>query len=274
MAATLNLNYLPAEATERATERVADDINLETLITNNSVVPALRQAGYSYVDMSLSSDDFSISSLTSGQSPIFGIEAFAVALAKMTPLSRPVVENLIEGNIRRAQILRKLEELKTLNRPASPIFVYAHLLIPHHPYIFDRSGNKPPWTDRVMQMRPERELYLDQVRFANAKIREVVDALLTGDGPPPIVIVQGDHGADPMGSSEEANRRLRMGILNAYYVPDAIRTRLYDSITPVNTFRLVLDYLGADLPLLKDRRYFSTSANFRELIAFDLPPER
>ncbi len=259
MAATLNLNYLPTEVAESGAERVPDDLTLETLIADSSVVRALRRAGYSYVDMSIARDEY--------------IEPFATALAKTTLLSRPIVENLIEGNIRRVHVLRKLEELKTLRHPEGPVFVYAHLLIPHHPYIFDRDGNSPPWIDRVMQMRPEQELYLDQVRFANAKIREVVDALLSKDGPPPIVIVQGDHGTGPFVSSAEANRRLRMGILNAYYVPDTIRPRLYDSITPVNTFRLILNELGADLPLLKDRRYFSTAADFRGLIAFDLPAE-
>jgi hypothetical protein len=48
-------------------------------------------------------------------------------------------------------------------------------------------------------------------------------------------------------------------ILAAYRVPDDIRKSLYPSITPVNSFRIVLSALfGEDLPKLPDRSYYST----------------
>jgi hypothetical protein len=50
--------------------------------------------------------------------------------------------------------------------------------------------------------------------------------------------------------------REKMGILNAYYLPGITDSHLYESITPVNSFRLVLDhYFGAGLGLLPDRNY-------------------
>lgn len=53
----------------------------------------------------------------------------------------------------------------------------------------------------------------------------------------------------------------RMGILNAYLVPDTVRSSLYPEISPVNTFRLILNYLTeADHELLADRSFFSWSA--------------
>jgi hypothetical protein len=51
----------------------------------------------------------------------------------------------------------------------------------------------------------------------------------------------------------------RTAILNAYLLPENDNAMLYAEITPVNTFRIVLDqYFGVDLPLLDDRIYFST----------------
>jgi hypothetical protein len=51
-----------------------------------------------------------------------------------------------------------------------------------------------------------------------------------------------------------------MSILNAYYFPDRDYGHLYDSITPVNTFRIILSqYFGADFGLLKDEAFFSTA---------------
>ena len=51
----------------------------------------------------------------------------------------------------------------------------------------------------------------------------------------------------------------RFGILNAYYVPDQAYQRLYPSITPVNSFRVILSqFLGASFDLLEYESYYST----------------
>ena len=50
----------------------------------------------------------------------------------------------------------------------------------------------------------------------------------------------------------------RMSILNAYYVPSACREHLYDTISPVNTFRVLLRSLfDEQLECLPDRVLFS-----------------
>ena len=54
---------------------------------------------------------------------------------------------------------------------------------------------------------------------------------------------------------EASNVTECMTILNACHVPEAIRSKLYERITPVNTFRLVFNhYLGTDQELLADLR--------------------
>lgn len=48
-----------------------------------------------------------------------------------------------------------------------------------------------------------------------------------------------------------------MGIFNAYYLPNISEDLLYDSITPVNTFRFIFKhYFNANYDLLDDRIYF------------------
>jgi hypothetical protein len=55
----------------------------------------------------------------------------------------------------------------------------------------------------------------------------------------------------------ELGRKLR--ILNAYYLPGDPTTEPYPTITPVNTFRVILNgYFGGSLPLLPDRTYVFT----------------
>ena len=52
-----------------------------------------------------------------------------------------------------------------------------------------------------------------------------------------------------------------MSILNAYYFPGRRYEALYDRISPVNSFRVVLNtFFAANLELLPDRSFFSTWA--------------
>jgi hypothetical protein len=50
--------------------------------------------------------------------------------------------------------------------------------------------------------------------------------------------------------------KLLFPILNAYYFPGIGKEKLYTTITPVNSFRLLLNlYFDAQLPLLPDDSY-------------------
>ena len=50
-----------------------------------------------------------------------------------------------------------------------------------------------------------------------------------------------------------------MSNLMAYEVPDAARAKLYPSITPVNSLRIILStQFGANLPNLEDESWYST----------------
>jgi hypothetical protein len=59
--------------------------------------------------------------------------------------------------------------------------------------------------------------------------------------------------------SEDAMREAT-AILNAYYLPGVDNDVLYDEISPVNTFRLILnEYFDAGLELLPDRTFFMST---------------
>ena len=113
-----------------------------------------------------------------------------------------------------------------------------------------------PWADK--------KAYVEQLQYVNNKIIEVIDSIKAKNSSDEfIIILQSDHGPASLGTEEMLTPsndliKERMRILNAYYVPDTIKKQLYQNITPVNSFRLILsEVIGLDLPLLKDQNFFT-----------------
>ncbi len=151
-------------------------------------------------------------------------------------------------------------QLARLRDEPGPKFVFAHVLLPHSPYVFRADGRRVTGPEAASE--PESHLYAGQLAYTDSRIKETVEHLLAGSpDDQPIIIVQGDEGPyarkDIDWSGREAEYlQVRFGILNAMYLPDADPGTVQSSITSVNTFRLVLShYFGADLPLLPDRSF-------------------
>jgi hypothetical protein len=159
-------------------------------------------------------------------------------------------EDATYGIISHNRILYVLDTLKNLpGSVRSPKFVFAHLSIPHPPFVFSPNGE-------LVTARAENatsvEGYRNSVTFISQEILQVVDRLIASSKTPPVIVIQGDHGA-PL----YHNPLQRMAILNAYYLPGS-ETALYPSISPINTFRIIFNsYFGQDYPLLKDVSWYS-----------------
>jgi hypothetical protein len=76
------------------------------------------------------------------------------------------------------------------------------------------------------------------------------------------VILQGDHGPGlhlDWNDPEATDTNERTAILNAYRVPGLDDRRLWPTITPVNSFRVLFNELfGASYAVLPDRSYYSS----------------
>lgn len=134
-------------------------------------------------------------------------------------------------------------------RHVKPVFVYGHFMLPHDPYFYDSTGRltpEPTWYNQFSV----KEGYLPQLKYTNTLIKELVRHLLQPAKRPRIIIIQGDHGFRGM---PDNMKDLEFNNLNAIYFPDKQYNQLYDSISSVNTFRVILQkYFNAPLPLLKD----------------------
>jgi hypothetical protein len=158
---------------------------------------------------------------------------------------------------RRAIIFSALKNLKHISSTPGSKFVFAHLVIPHGTYIFGPNG-EPVNAEGVKS-------YLDQVTFINREILDVIDTVLSTSETPPVIIIQGDHG--PREFLDNNDDKLK--ILNAYYLPSVASSVVYPSITPINTFRIILNsYFSQNLSLLDDKSYYSEE----NTIDFNLVP--
>jgi hypothetical protein len=171
-------------------------------------------------------------------------------------------------------VFRKLPEIPQLE---APTFTFAHIVSPHPPFIFGKDGEdvspreKPYFLTDGELFRGwygDRETYIkgyhDQAAFLTAQVERVIDTILATSTQPPVIILQSDHGSGlglSTDSLEKTDLEERMSILNAYYLPEKGSDALYQSISPVNSFRVVFNtYFGAGLDLLPDRSYYSTWA--------------
>jgi hypothetical protein len=185
-------------------------------------------------------------------------------------LSDYTVSNLNDADnrdARRMRVLSALDKLKSIPDKPGHKFTFAHLVIPHPPYSFGSNGEAISFNDGA-PIEEREKAYTNQVLFINQEILKVVDVILRKSKTRPVIVIQGDHGPLPdlAFSGQE-----KMPILNAYYLPGAqAQKKLYPTITPVNTFRVILNfYFGQDLPLLKDVSYYAPKGNHD---AFEIIP--
>jgi len=165
---------------------------------------------------------------------------------------------------RRMRVLSLLDSLKSMPLKDGNYFVFAHFVVPHPPYSFGPNGEWLAINTRKASYKQISHAYINQIIFINGQILQVVDAIISRSKTPPVIVIQGDHGPPPDLTN---SAQVRMPILNAYYLPglDA-KQALYPSISPVNTFRVILDqYFGMDLPLLEDKSYFAPNSNHEKI---------
>lgn len=283
MFASLNMEYLDVHADTiplGSSVNQVDTLTMHEYLRHNKVRQFLAERGYQMVSFDtgywwLDIDDADVYIIGS-DNPLekyqhnFDISAFEEMFLRTTILRVPVelLPLLTRGgaaNIRTANQLHyeitsfALDQLEQTPRIPGKKFVYFHLVAPHAPFVFDAQGNFVDYDQRSGDIPG----YPDEVAFLNKRISSLVRAIIDAEETPPIIILQSDHGWDP---------RDRMKILSAYYLPGGGDALLYPSITPVNTFRLVLShYFGADLPLLEDASFFSIGHPYPELGLESLP---
>ena len=268
LASSLNASYLDC-LTERVSAEESDWGAIFDALADHQVGRFLQRNGYRYIHLGSWWDGTAKSPFADGNFSYEGRRGFAQLLYSTT-LARPFGEYVGLSDTEREsdykRVLFQLSTLRGLRDAPGPKFVFAHLLLPHEPYIFDSAGRFQGPAEE--QRRGRRGAYVEQLRFTNRSISGMLDVLLAGpDEADPIIVVQADEGPHPLrydiegaaydwssAPAAEINQTLR--ILNALYLPGIADHGLSQTVTPVNTFRRIFDlYLGTQLGLLPDETY-------------------
>jgi len=254
-----------------------DQTELADLIGKNNVVETLKPLGYRFVTFATGFDPTEHPHADLYLSPHPFSTGFERMLIDLSPLRViwPGHRGSKPATLARERIVYLLEHLADIARNPQPTFTLAHMLCPHPPFIFGENGEDVSLrfvrydiqgggriAGRFEFPDEFRHAYRAQVAFVTREIEKTIDRILAASPEPPIIIVQSDHGSELYLDRESVSHTdltERMTILNAYYFPGSQYDDLYQSISPVNSFRVVLNtYFGASLELLPDRSYFST----------------
>lgn len=283
IAATLSMDYLDPALQRAQAEGIPWGIEVSRLIRDNPVFAFLRELGYRSVALETGFrvtelEDADIFLRPPGQKvSLFNPEYVFLDSTPLRPFlyPRPFVSTApfrpgFNAHRRRINSLLDTLENDVPDLPG-PKFVFAHLVTPHPPFVFQSDGSpvppsvvySPKDADHFPASREVyRKAYRQQVEYLNSRLPQVIAGILEQSSTPPVIILQSDHGPGlrlKWDAPAESDLLERTAILNALYLPGIEGARLYPSISPVNTFRLVIsEYFGAQCPLLPDRSYFTS----------------
>lgn len=283
LASTFYMDYL---------DLLADEPNIKggslqplfVMLDDHRVARFLKMQGYRFLQFGSWWDGTHRASIADENHP-YGFSEFNTAYLKRTILrplfhvlpDTPLTMRLDWDNAQCQRVARQVEQIKDIGAGPDhgPVYVFAHILVPHGPYVFTPDGRC--LTQAEANERGMFQGYVDQIAYADTIIREVVLALQARDRPPPVILIQADEGpipqrdySIPWDESPTEEIRIKLGIINTFYFPDGDYRFLYPEITPVNSYRALFNtYFGTSFPLLPDRVFvfptLAQSFDFRDV---------
>ena len=260
LASSLNFDYLEA-LSDRFVTGSQDRTGLDELIHHSAVRESLEKAGYRTVAFATGflateirdADHFLSPEHSWGTLNEFESLLMETTMARLLQDSNRFGMQNTGSELFRERTLFALDQLDDVARMPGPKFVFVHLVVPHPPYVFGPTGGPvEPAEAGTTKTQEGARHYRDQAIYISSRMAEVIPQMIANSSTPPIIVIQGDHGPTVASSP-----RSRMSILNAYFLPGA-KVSIDSTITPVNTFRLILNrYFGQGLELLEDVSLYS-----------------
>lgn len=259
---TMNMRYINYFADQLGKES-KNYLPVRELLFNSEVIQNFKSLGYKIVIFNsgwVSPDEFKNVDVSLCKDERL-VDSVLLDTVTSTSMIGYFVERGSEQQIR-DRILCTFSELPTVKDDyEEPVFVFAHILVPHAPYVFGPNGEAiVPGTPLYSEKWDEKLAYVDQLKFTNKETQAMIEKLLENKDEEPIIIIESDHGTgfiDWKNPTDEMLRQ-RFSNFNTYYFPSDAKNQLYEGITPVNSFRVIFNaYFNGNYPLLEDKAYWS-----------------
>lgn len=241
------------------------------MLVNNRMFDFLKEIGYSTVSFSTGCDFTELNNADHYLSGVFTANGFVNELLNSTPL---VSLEKFSFSIHSAHYKRlnyTFDKLAETAKMPSPHIVFAHILCPHTPYVFNENGGftgrSGPFrlNESYIESSEQKAKYIAQLKYVDKRITEAVDGILANSKEKPIIIIQADHGIrwNFKRSAGTSRNDCRFAILNALYLPGFDYSRLDNNITPVNTFRFIFNhYFKTEFEILENKNFRSGLPHF------------
>lgn len=171
-------------------------------------------------------------------------------------------------------IFDHLQDARDGARPDQPVFVFAHLLTPHPPFVWGPGGadlrsknlfsfgDGNDWTNANRgETVPYGVFWKHQAAWVMQRLATTVDAIRAASPRPPVIIIEGDHGPGSQTNWDYprlTNLTERFGIFSAWFLPPGLDVPLRDDMTAMATFPALFNGLfGTPQPELEEGLWFA-----------------
>jgi len=254
------------------------------LVRNNRVARFLKQHGYKYILFPsawwAATANSPLADEVFDPVPEFNLNhELRRTELRFTVLRSTLLRSLLKGEDSAIPLTqhfqRSLQGVRRVPDDPAPTFSFAHILLPHIPYLLDAKCRplRHEIPDNMEADTPEQRAdYVGQVRCIDRLVLDLVTALLRNSETAPVILLVGDHGprfadVDFYGHPEKVSAsfiRERFGAFGAFYLPAGGRREFSDSVSLVNVLGHVLRfYFGAELPISQDEMYVSGQQPYR-----------
>jgi hypothetical protein len=275
LSSILNMQYL-----DYLTENMGKSQNrgpLNLLIHNSLVRKALAEVGYDFTALPSAvlftqirnADNY----ISYSKNPVTEFEGLLITKTVIGAYVDDLQLELPLPNYftHRKTIAFNLEALSAIQDSAKPKFIFAHILAPHPPFVFDQYGNptqpdRPYFIGDATGFLGTNEEYIkgysQEVAYINSQITLVIDTILKNSNGNAIIIIHGDHGPGAFTSFVDSDKSClseRFSVLLAIYLPNQGYSHFRSNMSLVNLFPILFNtYFSSNLPILEDRSYYAS----------------
>ena len=206
MASILNMNYLSGIKDVNAIDRLDYD-HCYTLIRDNEVIRFLSSRKYEIVNYSIfdlaGNPSLVVSSLLPTKTRLITTQTlynrmmndigWTIYMGKFE--IKWLTRNKIYENLNNNNKLLALVNQETSLRTRNPRFIYAHLVMPHSPFYYDKNGQQRDRQTLIAEITGGHpDSYLAYIPYTNDKLKALIDTIQTNTNHQAVIILMGDHG--------------------------------------------------------------------------------